>query len=205
MRKTFFTGDLHFGHKNVLTFDNRPFTTVDEMDAELIRRWNNKVGKGDLVYVLGDLIWKSRNNDAPALIKSLNGQIILIKGNHDRFLHNSKAKAALAGIKDYDDICVTLEDGTQRRVIISHYFIPMYIGHRYNAIHLHAHSHFSDEADFEIDFAEHLNRMGCKNEIYNVGCMYWNYEPVTLDEIIAHGKTIRPNYGSRSTELKEVS
>jgi calcineurin-like phosphoesterase family protein len=205
MRKTFFTGDLHFGHKNVLTFDNRPFTTVDEMDAELIRRWNNKVGKGDLVYVLGDLIWKSRNNDAPALIKSLNGQIILIKGNHDRFLHNSKAKAALAGIKDYDDICVTLEDGTQRRVIISHYFIPMYIGHRYNAIHLHAHSHFSDEADFEIDFAEQLNRMGCKNEIYNVGCMYWNYEPVTLDEIIAHGKTIRPNYGSRSTELKEVS
>lgn len=205
MRKTFFTGDLHFGHKNVLTFDNRPFATVDEMDAELIRRWNNKVGKGDLVYVLGDLIWKSRNNEAPALIKSLNGQIILIKGNHDRFLHNSKAKAALAGIKDYDDICVTLEDGTQRRVIISHYFIPMYIGHRYNAIHLHAHSHFSDEADFEIDFAEQLNRMGCKNEIYNVGCMYWNYEPVTLDEIIAHGKTIRPNYGSRSTELKEVS
>ena len=205
MRKTFFTGDLHFGHKNVLTFDNRPFATVDEMDAELIRRWNNKVGKGDLVYVLGDLIWKSRNNDAPALIKSLNGQIILIKGNHDRFLHNSKAKAALAGIKDYDDICVTLDDGTQRRVIISHYFIPMYIGHRYNAIHLHAHSHFSDEADFEIDFAEQLNRMGCKNEIYNVGCMYWNYEPVTLDEIIAHGKTIRPNYGSRSTELKEVS
>ena len=205
MRKTFFTGDLHFGHKNVLTFDNRPFATVDEMDAELIRRWNNKVGKGDLVYVLGDLIWKSRNNDAPALIKSLNGQIILIKGNHDRFLHNSKAKASLAGIKDYDDICVTLEDGTQRRVIISHYFIPMYIGHRYNAIHLHAHSHFSDEADFEIDFAEQLNRMGCKNEIYNVGCMYWNYEPVTLDEIIAHGKTIRPNYGSRSTELKEVS
>lgn len=205
MRKTFFTGDLHFGHKNLLTFDNRPFATVDEMDAELIRRWNNKVGKGDLVYVLGDLIWKSRNNDAPALIKSLNGQIILIKGNHDRFLHNSKAKAALAGIKDYDDICVTLEDGTQRRVIISHYFIPMYIGHRYNAIHLHAHSHFSDEADFEIDFAEQLNRMGCKNEIYNVGCMYWNYEPVTLDEIIAHGKTIRPNYGSRSTELKEVS
>ena len=105
MRKTFFTGDLHFGHKNVLTFDNRPFATVDEMDAELIRRWNNKVGKGDLVYVLGDLIWKSRINDAPALIKSLNGQNILIKGNHDRFLHNSKAKAALAGIKDYDDMC----------------------------------------------------------------------------------------------------
>lgn len=109
MGKILFTGDLHFGHENVLAFDNRPFATVDEMDAELIRRWNNKVGKGDLVYVLGDLIWKSRNNDAPALIKSLNGQIILIKGNHDRFLHNSKAKSALAGIKDYDDSNIPLK------------------------------------------------------------------------------------------------
>ena len=101
MSKVFFTGDLHFGHENVLAFDHRPFETVEEMDAELIRRWNHKVGKGDLVYVLGDFIWKTRNDDAPSLVKSLNGQIILIKGNHDRFLHNAKAKEALAGIKDY--------------------------------------------------------------------------------------------------------
>ena len=107
---------------------------------------------------------------------------------------------ALAGLKDYDDICVTLEDGTKKRVILSHFFIPMYNGHRYQAIHLHAHSHFTDEADYEIDFAEELNRKGCKNEIYNVGCMYWNYEPVTLDEIITHGRTIRPNYGERTIE-----
>lgn len=196
----FFTGDLHFGHQNVLAFDNRPFETIEEMDAELIRRWNNKVGKGDLVYVLGDMIWKSRNDDAPSIIKSLNGQIILIKGNHDRFLHNAKAKSALAGIKDSDDICVTLQDGTTRRVILSHYFIPMYNGHRYQAIHLHAHSHFTDEADFEVDYAKYLNSIGCRNEIYNAGCMYWKYEPVTLDEIIKGGPTIRPNYGERSSE-----
>ena len=200
MGKVFFTGDLHFGHENVIAFDDRPFKSVEEMDAELIKRWNAKVGKDDLVYVLGDMIWKTRNDDAPAVIKSLNGQIILIKGNHDRFLHNAKAKEALAGIKDYDDICVNLEDGTVRRCILSHYFIPMYNGHRHNAIHLHAHSHCSEEADYEIEFANFLNKIGCRNEIYNVGCMYWNYEPVTLDEIIAHGKTIRPNYGTRTPE-----
>lgn len=76
MGKIFFTGDLHFGHANVIAFDNRPFKTVEEMDAELIRRWNSKVGKGDLTYVLGDMIWKARNDDAPELIKSLNGQIM---------------------------------------------------------------------------------------------------------------------------------
>ena len=163
MGKVFFTSDLHFGHENVLRFDGRPFATVEEMDAELIRRWNAKVGKGDLVYVLGDFIWKTRNEDAPGLIKSLNGQIILIKGNHDRFLHNAKAKAALAGVKDYDDICVTLEDGTKKRCILSHYFIPMYNGHFYQGIHLHGHSHFTDEADFEVDFATKLNAEGIKN------------------------------------------
>lgn len=197
-----FTGDLHFGHENVIAFDNRPFKTVEEMDEELIRRWNNKVDKGDLTYVLGDMIWKARNDDAPSIINRLNGQIILIKGNHDRFLHNAKAKAALAGIKDYDDICVTLKDSTQKRVILDHFFKPMYNGHRHQAIHLHAHSHFTDEADFEVDFAAYLNSIGCRNVIYNVGCMYWNYEPVSLDEILAHGRTIRPNYGERSPEYK---
>lgn len=185
MGKIFFTSDLHFGHENVIKFDNRPFKTVEEMDEELIRRWNAKVGKGDLVYVLGDMIWKSRNSDAEQIIKSLNGQIILIKGNHDRFLHNAKAKAALAGVKDYDDISVHLEDGTTRRCILSHYYMPMYNGHIYTAIHLHGHSHTSEEASLEQQISDLLNQRGCRNEIYNVGCMYWNYEPVTLDEILS--------------------
>ena len=183
-QKIFFTSDLHFGHENVLKMDNRPFKTVDEMDAELIKRWNKKVGKGDLVYVLGDFIWKTKSDEAQKIIKSLNGQIILIKGNHDRFLHNSASKKALAGIKYYDDICVTLEDGTPLRCILSHYFIPMYIGHRYNAIHLHGHSHNTEEAREEERIIKDLNEKGYNLKIYNVGCMYWNYEPVTLDEIL---------------------
>lgn len=203
--KLFFTSDNHFGHERVIQFDGRPFSSVEEMDTEMIRRWNAEVGKGDLVYVLGDMIWKTRSDEAPNLIKSLNGQIILIKGNHDRFLDNAKAKNALAGIKDYDDIRVTLEDGTKRRCILSHYFIPMYNGHRYQAIHLHGHSHFTDEADIEVDIAEWFNKQGLHTEIYNVGCMYWNYEPVTLDEIIAHGKTVRPNYGMRSDNMEKRS
>ena len=184
MSKVFFTADLHFGHENVIGFDNRPFATVDEMDSELIKRWNNKVGKGDLVYVLGDMIWKSKNNDAESIIKSLNGQIILIKGNHDRFISNAKAKKALAGIKDLDDITVKLEDGTTRRCILSHYFMPFYNCHHFKAIHLHGHSHNTEEAKVELEIAERLNEKGFINEIYNVGCMYWNYEPVTLDEIL---------------------
>ena len=185
MSKVFFTSDLHFGHSNVITFDERPFANVEEMDAELITRWNNKVGKGDLVYVLGDMIWKTSNDAAENIIKSLNGQIILIRGNHDRFLSNAKAKKALAGVKDYDDIVVTLEDGSKRRCILSHYYMPFYSSHLYQTIHLHGHSHCSKEADMEQEISQMLNQRGFPNEIYNVGCMHWNYEPVTLDEIIA--------------------
>lgn len=184
-QKVFFTSDLHFGHSNVLRFDNRPFTSVEEMDAELIRRWNKKVSPGDLVYVLGDLIWSTRNNDAPDILNQLNGQIILIKGNHDKFLHNAKAKKCLAGIKDYDDIVVTLENGNKQRCILSHYFMPMYNGHYYGTIHLHGHSHTTAEAVEEKKIAKALNDAGFQNRIYNVGCMYWDYEPVTLDEILS--------------------
>ena len=38
LQKVFFTSDLHFGHENVLRFDDRPFASVEEMDAELVRR-----------------------------------------------------------------------------------------------------------------------------------------------------------------------
>ena len=183
-QKIFFTSDLHFGHENVIRFDNRPFNTVEEMDEEMIKRWNAKVRKGDIVYVLGDFIWKAATNEAVSIIRRLNGQIILIKGNHDRFLHNAAAKKALAGIKDYDDICVTLEDGTTRRCILSHYFIPFYNGHRYQAIHLHGHSHLTEEAAEEVRITTELNEKGYDLKNYNVGCMYWNYTPVTLDEIL---------------------
>ena len=200
MSKVFFTADLHFGHENVIKLDGRPFVNAEEMDEELIRRWNAKVGKGDIVYVLGDMIWQCHNDGAAELIKKLNGQIILIKGNHDRFLKNSASKNALATVKDYDDIRVSLADGTKRRCILSHYYIPMYNGHFSGAIHLHGHSHFTDEADVEVDMTEKLNEMGLPGEVYNVGCMYWNYEPVTLDEILQHGKTVRPNYGEKTRQ-----
>ena len=182
--RIFFTSDLHFGHENVLKFDDRPFETVEEMDEELIRRWNNKVDKGDLVYVLGDLIWKSANNEALSILKRLNGQIILIKGNHDRFIKNATAKNALAGLKDYDDICVALADGTTRRCILSHYFMPFYNGHRYNAIHLHGHSHKTEEHYLELGIIKAIKDNGYEPQIYNVGCMHWDYAPVTLDEIL---------------------
>ena len=186
----FFTSDLHIGHGNILRFDKRPFKTVEENDEELIKRWNNKVKPGDLVYVLGDLIWHTRNESAVDILSKLNGQIILIKGNHDKWLHNGAAKRKLAAIKDYDDIRVTLKDGTQKRCVISHYPIHFYNGHYHGAIMLYGHVHTTKEADMTVEYAKWLNDHDCPVEMYNVGCMLWNYEPVTLDEILEKTKQI---------------
>lgn len=192
----FFTSDLHIGHYNCIKFDKRPFASVEEMDAEIIRRWNNKVGLDDTVFILGDVIWKTSNDDAPKILKQLNGQKILIKGNHDLFLRNPEARKCFTDIRDYYDTPVTLKDGTTRRCVLSHYYIPMYNGHRYGAIHLHGHSHIGDEAKVEVAIAEAMNENGLQNEVYNVGCMYWNYEPVTLDEILANKDRIKKVLGN---------
>ena len=67
MPNTYFIADWHYGHENIISYDNRPFKTVDEMNTELIQRWNDKVRKGDLVYVLGDMFWCKSRESVPIL------------------------------------------------------------------------------------------------------------------------------------------
>jgi calcineurin-like phosphoesterase family protein len=182
---TYFTSDLHFGHKNIISFDDRPFKSIEEMDSDLIKRWNNKVRKKDLVYVLGDMIW--RNNDyATNILKQLNGRIILIKGNHDKWINNTKNKELLVGIKDYDEIEVILKDGSKKRCVLSHYPIHFYNGHYNGAVMLYGHVHNTREMYLVKQISEQLNSLepSCLVCMYNVGSMLWNYEPVTLDEIL---------------------
>ena len=51
----FCTSDLHLGHDKDFVVQARGFETVEEMNAEIIRRWNERVYPDDDVYVLGDL------------------------------------------------------------------------------------------------------------------------------------------------------
>lgn len=55
---TFFTSDLHLGHDNVIKYCNRPFKDGNHMNNSLIRNWNQRVKKDDLIYHLGDFCFK---------------------------------------------------------------------------------------------------------------------------------------------------
>ena len=51
----FFIADTHFGDERILRYENRPFKSVDEMNSEIIKRWNESVKDDDSVYLLGDV------------------------------------------------------------------------------------------------------------------------------------------------------
>lgn len=80
--EVYFTSDLHFWHKNVCKYCNRPYETVEEMNAGIIANWNSVISDNDTVFVLGDIGFCGIEKLRP-LISQLKGKIILIQGNHD--------------------------------------------------------------------------------------------------------------------------
>lgn len=56
----FFIADTHFYHENVIKFDKRLFSSIEEMNQMLIKNWNNVIQSNDQVYILGDFCWKPR-------------------------------------------------------------------------------------------------------------------------------------------------
>ena len=89
MPAVFLTSDTHFGHAGVCKFTEadgvtkiRPWTDPDEMDEEMVRRWNDRVRPNDKVYHLGDVVINRR---ALPTLARLNGDKVLIRGNHDIF------------------------------------------------------------------------------------------------------------------------
>ena len=181
MGKNFYISDLHFGHANILHFDNRPWLNTDDMEKALISNWNKVVTKQDTVYILGDFCW-GKENDWIEILEQLNGNKVLIKGNHD--ITPQKSKKYFQDVKDYKEI-----DDNGRKVILCHYPIPYFKNHYYGWYHLYGHTHNT----FEYHMANHQKYLmeelyGVKCEMYNVGCMlpYMNYTPRTLDEILAN-------------------
>lgn len=178
----FYIADTHFGHANILHYDNRPFKSVEEMDEALIKNWNDAVFEGDTIYVLGDFSWYKEEKTLEILGR-LNGNKVLIKGNHDRI--SPKVAKQFVRRENYLEIM----DGNER-VITSHYPMPFWNGQFRDTIHLYGHVHNSYQYNYCQAIRKELSELqDIPMRMYNVGCMmpYMDYTPRTLQTIISGG------------------
>lgn len=89
MPTTFLISDTHFGHEKTCTVFKRadgsplrPFSSAEEMDEYMVKAWNDRVRPNDKVYHLGDVVI---NRKFLSVLGRLNGDKVLIRGNHDIF------------------------------------------------------------------------------------------------------------------------
>ncbi len=80
MKRTFFIADTHFGDDAIRRYENRPFSSAEWMDREMISHWNAMVSEEDIVYILGDF---GAEGYEETILSQLNGTKYLVKGNHD--------------------------------------------------------------------------------------------------------------------------
>ena len=171
MKNIFFTSDLHFGHKNVIEYSKRPFSSVEEMDEMLISNWNNVVSQQDEVYLLGDVSLTTKEKTLK-LLKRLVGQIYLVKGNHDKKTISGDCVKRFGWIKDYYELSVPDEDANrgEQKIILSHYPFLTWNRSHHCSWSLHGHSHGSLPDD---PYARRLD----------IGVDAHNYEPVSYERI----------------------
>ena len=183
----YYISDLHFRHGNVIKFDNRPFETVFDMENTIINNWNNVIKQEDTVYILGDFCWETEEVWKEILDK-LNGNKVLIRGNHDLKSMSASLRKKFADVKDYKEV---KDNG--KRVILCHYPMPFYrANYNEDMWHLYGHVHVTLEEDLLNDIRNLIkqkdNRGNSKNRCHfvNVGCMmpWMDYTPRTLEEII---------------------
>jgi len=189
--KYFFTSDLHLGHANIIKYCGRTifmtkkdkniykslrYTSKDKqrlfkisnlslnkMNKGLIRNWNERVKKEDIIFHIGDFCFKKvSSKKSIEWEKLLNGKVIHIEGNHDS---NNSTKTIIKNL------------------------VIKYSNKKINLVHNPTHADYY----YNINFVGHVHNLWKFKRIkthygftdlINVGTDVWNYYPVTFNEIM---------------------
>jgi calcineurin-like phosphoesterase family protein len=169
-----FTSDIHFGHANIIKYCKRPYKNVSEMDEALIKNWNDRVSPKDYIYVIGDFAL-SKPDYANRILRRLNGEKVLIEGNHDYgCLNDAEFRSQFRAIHKMFELDVELPGSDKRktRIVMCHYAMRVWNKSHHGAIHLYGHSHGSlpdDPRSLSMDVGVDAN----------------NYAPISLEEVAA--------------------
>lgn len=162
--KHWFSSDWHLCHNNIIKYDKRPFSSIDEMNTTIINNHNQVVRTTDVFYYLGDFCLAPIKY-IEEYISQLKGKLFFIKGNHD---HRDV-------IKMYEKYGTYLGHMAEinihgQDITLNHYAMKVWNKSHHGAWHLYGHSHGSlpdDKNSRSID----------------VGVMNNNYYPVEFNQI----------------------
>jgi len=157
-----FTSDEHYGHKKVIEYSNRPFSSIEEMDETIINNHNSIVGKDDITIHAGDFtLWKNIKGIYEKYINRLNGKHIFIRGSHDYWLKGKDAHEIWE-----KNIYVA---GNRYHIVVCHYAMRVWPRSHYNSFQLYGHSH---------------GRLSPEGKQHDVGVDNNNFFPVSDIQII---------------------
>lgn len=189
--QTFFTSDLHLGHKNVIALCERPFHSLEDMHSILIANWNRVVKKDDLVWVLGDFSFSS-STVTKQYLSELQGRKILVQGNHDK---GGPLAYLAAGFE------LVLQRATiklsGRTVHLSHYPYKLTPEEQQDADSKgykvrYAERRMQDESEWLLHGHVH-SQWKTKRRMINVGVDVWNFTPVcsSIIESLIHSAVVQ--------------
>lgn len=160
----YFTSDWHLGHKNILKYDKRPFSSIEEHDKHIIDKYNDTVNNDDNVYFLGDIFYKCSKKYADYILNNLKGNKFFIRGNHcSRYIEPYKKHGTYLG--DLKEITIN-----EQMIVLCHYSMRVWNRSHHGTWHLYGHSHGS---------LEHL----ANGKSFDVAVHLWDYKPLSFEEI----------------------
>jgi calcineurin-like phosphoesterase family protein len=179
--RIWFWADTHFHHKAMITYCNRPFRDVEEMNETLINNYNALVKPEDETYFLGDFSFGGANA-SEEIVKRLKGKKYLIRGNHDHKHVIKRITPYFIWVKDVYQLTVqdtntdapdthmSVYPHNNQMIWLSHYPHVTWPQEHYGTLHLHGHSHGGlpdDPTKRRLD----------------VGVDCFNYKPVSYETI----------------------
>jgi calcineurin-like phosphoesterase family protein len=201
MPSVFLVSDTHFGHAGVCRFTHpndptvklRPWTDPDEMDEFMVEAWNKRVKPNDKVYHLGDVVI---NRKALPILDRLNGDKVLIRGNHDIFKD-----------EDYNKYFRSLRGyHVMNGMILSHIPIHSESLGRFG-VNIHGHLHASRVMRPSRTLEEFVAH-GCEtiDERYHCVCVeQTDFAPILLEDVLdrirAEGGVVGFKNGNGTTQV----
>lgn len=154
-----FMSDLHYGHKNIIAINNRPFNDLEEMNLSIEKELVDKVKPRDILFDLGDLFFSTSEKKILQVLGSIKAaEFHKLVGNHDRLKIYQKVniRPFFTTLSDILEIIVEYRDKPYS-LVLSHYPMLSWNGKARGSWMIAGHTHgnidtFNDASnDLRVD------------------------------------------------------